>query len=252
VSEDIFTSDQSGQGGEVDNPLEALVGEGKKYRTVEDLAKSRVEADRFIEQLKMEKEATLKDLENYKARADQGATLKEIMEAIKGQTSNSGSDGESNNQNLNPEELRKLVGDVVNDYDSSKRRASNRTEANQKVVSMFDGDTAKAKAHIEVRAKELGMTTNDLGSLSETSPEAFARLVGITQPKQSSGGSPASIADKNTTALTDVPAGDRDQDFYRKLRKDNPKEFYSPKMQQELFRLGTEKGVEFVQGILSN
>ena len=44
----------------VADPLQELVGEGKKFKSIEDLAKSKVEADRFIDKLKSENDALRK------------------------------------------------------------------------------------------------------------------------------------------------------------------------------------------------
>ena len=61
------------------NPIEELVGEGKKYRSVEDLAKAYKNADQFIETLKTEKR-TLE--EQYHDAIAKNRSIEEIIEAL--------------------------------------------------------------------------------------------------------------------------------------------------------------------------
>src|SRR5687767_9591535 len=63
-----------------DNPLAILVGEGRKYKTVEELAKAYIHIDGFAETLKGE---------NTKLREDlaKSTTLDQVLERLKAQPS---------------------------------------------------------------------------------------------------------------------------------------------------------------------
>lgn len=62
-----------------ENPLGELVGDGKKYKSIDDLAKAYKNADQFIETLKREKQ----ELESkYSTLSTQSKTVEEILAAL--------------------------------------------------------------------------------------------------------------------------------------------------------------------------
>jgi len=60
MSDDVFSTQTGDQTSKTS--LEELVGEGKKFKTVEDLAKGKLEADSFIAQLEGELKGVKGDL----------------------------------------------------------------------------------------------------------------------------------------------------------------------------------------------
>jgi hypothetical protein len=71
----VETESKETPGDEVKNHLSELVGEGKKYKTEEDLAKAYLNADNFIETLKGEK----RELESEVGKAK---TIEDVLKAI--------------------------------------------------------------------------------------------------------------------------------------------------------------------------
>lgn len=254
---DLFDSKESPKEQNTDPAIsiDTLVGEGKKFKTVEDLARGKIEADKFIEQLKTEQEGLRSQLSELEKKATQGATLKEIMDAIKessGRDPNSeGKDG--NHPGLNQEELQKIVEKMLNERETTKTRGTNRDQANRMLLDKFDGSEDLARAHVASKAKELGLSVKELGALSETSPTAFATLVGIAQSKPTNPQESIKKGERgNTEAFIPNGTEEKNVEFYKKLKTSNSKLFWSPKTQQELFKLGEQHGPDFVRRILSN
>jgi hypothetical protein len=75
------------------NPLEALVGEGKKFKTAEDLARGKLEADNFVKQLQTEL-ATLREDLNGRIK------LEEFMDRLE-KTPTATANGNSQNTTSN-------------------------------------------------------------------------------------------------------------------------------------------------------
>lgn len=152
--------------------LDELVGPGKKFATVEDLAKGKLEADTFIDKLKDENRQFVEELETMTKKVEEGSTVSELLKEFREKSSQGG-----DNQNLTEEALREYITKFLEGREETQTRDSNRDKGNKLVLGLVNGDEEAAKKYITDRAKELRMSEASLVELSETSPEAFARLV---------------------------------------------------------------------------
>ena len=182
--------------------VEALVGEGKKYATLEDLAKSRLEADNFIDTLKSE------NADLRKANQEQ-TTIKDVMDAIKAQAKQDSSEGGQTNP-LDDENLQQRITDLLEERDGERTRSANRAEAKKLVLDKLDGDESAVSDYVKDKAAALGMTEDTLWSLSEESPSGFANLVGLGTQRPAASGSPSSLGRQNTDALPSGPVSEID------------------------------------------
>lgn len=232
----IFTGEQPvvqptvTTGGEL---LNTLVGEGKKYKTVEDLAKSRLEADAFIEQLKAEKEEIRKDLES---RLSLEQSLKEIKEA-RGATPPAKEEPAS--VPLDEQTIEQMIERTIEARNKKKTTAANIKEADRVIVDYMAGDRVKAEAFIKGKAEELGVGMEFLMSMAANSPKAFFSLVGVEPQKQTA---PASVSVKstvNTEAKDFANMGGikpESKAYFDKIRRENPSQYWKAETQKALFK----------------
>lgn len=137
----------------------------QKYASVEDALTGAAHAQEFIQILKAEKQAALEQLEaERKAREDAAnqlaSTKVEQPPAVSG---------------LGKED----VYSAMEEYEQSKVRKSNRKSVVDTLVNYCNGDEAKAAELIGNRLRDLGMTREQLASLSESSPNAVYNLFNI-------------------------------------------------------------------------
>lgn len=229
----------------MDDPLIELVGQGKKFATVQDLAKGKLESDAFIEQLKTEQAALRKELADKEEKAKEAATLKDLMDKLNAKKPDS--NGKDGTAQLTQEELLQLVLKTLNEQKQSEIVKTNKDKANEVLLAKFQGDAEKAKTYKESKAKELGLTLESLDKLSENSPVAFTQLLGlqgqVTQPR-----APSSVQSTNEGFFN--TGQDKNEAYYSDLRKKDSKKFWSPSVQQELFKYGKEHGHEALTKIL--
>lgn len=192
MSEENNGSDQN----QTEGLVAALVGEGKKYATIEDLAKSRVEADNFIDTLK-EENAVLRN------KSQESATAKDIMDAIKSSQKDS---QKPDATTLSDEDLQKKVIELLDQRNDEQTRESNRSQAKKLVSGKLDSSDDKAiDEFVKERAQSLGMSADDLWGLSEKTPEAFASLTGLTSNSRPNTGVPSNLpGQQNTSASRDA------------------------------------------------
>jgi len=220
------TPQDAGTEGATSDPLEALVGEGKKFKTPQDLAKSKLEADAFIEQLKSENAEMRSQLEEAMAKVDKGATVADILKQM-----NQASSKEGNQSQLTSEDIQKLIDSRVEERDVMKTRRANREKALNEVRNKFMGDEAKAKEFIQTEAQRLGLSPKDLGALSETSPQAFARLLGLQSTQRGFGGIPDTKGSLESGATAHGTV--RNKSYYDKLKADLGPKFFEPAIQTQ-------------------
>jgi hypothetical protein len=92
-------------------------------------------------------------------------------------------------QPMSDEDFQERVRDIISGVSEGATRTQNRELGNKLVLDKVGGDTEVARAYVAERATALGLSTDALGELSETSPSAFAKLMEIdanTVPKPAS------------------------------------------------------------------
>lgn len=183
--ENIFSSDQ---GAEVvvpnppttDIPLppevQEFVGEGKKYKSLQDALKSIPHAQTHIQRLEQE-------LAEAKTAAAKAIAMEELLEEInksKAQPAPQTTPASSGVQDI---DLDSVVEQAL-----ARKEAQKIAQANaQKVISAFQakfGDQSEAQ-FIKL-AEENGLPVSYLNTLAQTSPQAVLKLAGMVQdpPKQ--------------------------------------------------------------------
>lgn len=238
---DGMTSQQgNGGGGEGENLLASLVGEGRKYKTVEDLAKSKLEGDLFIDTLKTEnrayREALLSGNEDAIEAARAALTAKQQGDPATTQKSNQSPKQSS----LSKEDILS----VVEERDRTLAAKANVESFNAEVGKSFGDKSGEA-----VRAKlaELGMTHEALTKLVETSPKAALKMLGVEakgNQAQQVGKSDAGAV--NTAAFfANSDTNTENWKYFQKLRRELKSDYYRPEVQTRVMAARMKLGDAF-------
>lgn len=243
---DIFDDPQNSEGQPKDQSttgdlLGELVGEGKKFKTVEDLARSKVESDNFIEQLKREGAEMRQMLKDLESKVGKQQTIKEVLDAVKEAR------GSDDNQNVTTtEELLSLVDQRISARDSEKSKTLNYERAQSTLLAKFQNDAGKAREFVKSESQRLGMSPGELKALAQTSPEAFARILGLNQPK-GSGQGPALRSDVNTESMSTSGGSLRNSAYYAELKQKLGAKFWDASIQQQRFKDAKALGTKFYE-----
>lgn len=223
------------------NYVEELVGENKKFKTVDELARGKWEADQFIERLKQEQAALREELNSRKR-------LEEVADLLSQQKSQSNEgpppardDGDKNNT-LTPEQLEKMLEERLTKRERQQVRDRNINEVKQKLTETMGQNYA---AKLEQEARNLGVTREYLTNLAADSPQAFYRLMGLDTPRSQGTSVSPPPSSVNPAAFTPNTTGERTQAFYDKMKQNDPKTYWSPKTQNEMHRDAQRLGVRF-------
>lgn len=203
--------------------LEVLVGEGKKYRDQEALAKAYIEADDFIETLKAENQNLRKSVEGAK-------TIESVLERLDAQAAPKG----DTPKGISAPELAKIVRETVTGLESEKTRKENLLKADAGMKALY-GDKAQ-----EVFDREANnpATKVALMALAEADPDKFVALFDKRAATQS--GTVASSGGHNVAAMQGSSAPNTNdtstEAYYSNIRRTNPKLYYTAEFQLKMHK----------------
>ena len=144
-------------------PQLSLVGEGKKYKSVEDLDKAYLNAENHIQKIEREN-AELRE----KIAASKG--VEEVLAAL-GQSGDRERDAETQQPVIDPQAIQSLVEKTIEQRESLGRQRQNAIEVVTKLQEVY-GD--KAEEVFNAKQTELG---TDLNALAMSSPKAALALL---------------------------------------------------------------------------
>jgi hypothetical protein len=223
--------------------LEQLVGEGKKYKSVEDLAKAYANADSHITELKTDLQSTREFIaEELKKLAEQRSnpTPPAQTEETGGKTP-----APVAPPNGEVEDLDTRIAKALEERDTNKRLQGNANLVQDVLVERL-GSVEKATEAVIAKARELGVDGTYMKQTAANSPRAFFSLMGINpDEKPASSSTPAPRSDVNPTMVNSGAPKPRTYKFHEEVRKSNPKLYNTVAYQSQLMKDALELGQDF-------
>lgn len=204
--------------------LDSLVGEGKKFTSVEALAQGKTEADNFIIKLQ-EEQAELR------VELDKRLSAQEALAEIQKKT-------ETSNENTSQQseaDVSDLVRKTVLELSAEEQAKKNVFEADAVLAEKYGdkrGDVVKQKA------LELGVEVSFLEEAAAKSPSAFLGMIGESVPAKLPQAN-VSQGSVNTDALAQINTGVKEDtyQFFNELRRRDPKAYFKPETQNKMLKL---------------
>lgn len=218
---------------------------GENWKDPEVLAKGKIEADGYIQTLEGQLTQMREDL---KKKEYQDEVLEQLQKKATESTAvnngvpnnnNSNADGENTTRNLSEEDLKSLVEQTLNQREADAVTKTNLQRVDEELDKTFG---TNAEEVVKKKAEELGMSMDRLSEIASESPNAFFTLIGEPKPTFN----PMVNGSVRTEGVNMQVSTDRNWQYYQKLRRENPNQYYEPKMQQQLLqdrmRLGDNFG----------
>jgi hypothetical protein len=226
--------------------VDALVGEGKKFSTLEEMAKGKFESDLYVTHLQGEMKGLRTVIDEQESVADlvdkamqpQTPAPAEAPQAPAPAPSPEGSALAP----LTPQDIQDLVTQQVNSRLSDQQKQTNVALCSAEAEKRYGTDFGIALAE---NARKLGVSQDFLGKVAEDQPAAFLKLMveptdGSTPPAQ------AAIGDPTPTGSLQIDAGAqsgvKNFAFYEKMRRADPKAYKSVAMQNEIYEASKAEG----------
>lgn len=246
---DIFTpvAPTTQQPNETQQPQDfysELVGEGKKFKDNEALARSKYEADQHIDRLQKEMKGLREDLnarltlESLVDKLEQKQQTQLPSGNLDNTNVRSPSGNETEQSQINPQLIDSLVDKKLSDFEKARRRSENASLVQKELRDRF-GDNYVV--HLENEAQKMGVGKEFLNNLAAEEPRAFLQLFPGRQQNVDLGPSPRSSV-QSTFRPTN---NNRTEKYYEQLRIDNPKTYWDPKTQMQLHNDALQQGESF-------
>ena len=216
---------------------------GDNWKDPEVLAKGKLEADGYIKNLEDQLTQMREDLkkQEYKSEVLEQLQSKaaENTAASNGVPNNSNTETQNTSGTFSEEDLKSLVEKTLNQRELQAKVQTNLQYVDKELEGSFG---TEAKAQIEKKATELGMSVDRLRDIAAESPNAFFALIGENKRPTD----PMISGSVRTEGVSMQPSTERNFDYYQKLRRENRNLYYSAKTQQQMFedkaRLGDKFG----------
>lgn len=214
------------------NPLEALVGEGKKYATVEDLAKGALHAQQHIATLEEEAAANKQELATRAAVEE--LLKKNVPPAMVTPPADPAQTPATPTVSTPAAEVpAQELSDLIREVMAKDQAANNQASNLERSVSGLDqvtGSREETRKALVAKAQELGVSVDFLKNIAETSPAAFFTTMNVVPSSQPNTNVAPSQGDVNPLTLQSQADSRRTsqvgtKEYYDNLRKTDPKAF---------------------------
>jgi len=239
------------------NPSESLVGEGKPFKDIDALAKGKIEADTFIEQLKAENASMLAKLTDAEQENLKGSTVAQVLEAVRQLSPQSkpndpppGDEGikPGNQPGLSEDDIASLVQRQLKQNETAKSQTANYDSVREAFVKKYN-DPDKARLEYKATADSLGIKESQLDDFARMNPALVKRAAGLEQanaPHQA----PSYLDNDHPGDHGQKPPGDEAKDnvWWETQRKAKGNAWYfQPKVQQAYWRDVNALGDSFLK-----
>lgn len=220
---------------EIQSHYDLLVGEGKKFKDNEALARGKIESDRFIEKVLREQHELRKEL-------DSRLSMEELVQKL-GKTAStpgtpSGLESPSiptpnvmpTKADVDPNEIASIVKNTMTqEYTKLQQEKNIKSVAAELKKAWGDNWVGRLR---EV-GNQLDLTEAQMDTLAKTAPKA---LLSSVLKETSKVDNTKFVAPKSSITSIPQPQDGNGWSWYEKLRKESPREYYSQRVQMQLHK----------------
>ena len=209
-----------------------LVGEGKKFATLADLAQGKLQSDIHIARIEQEN----KDLRDKVAAAK---SVEDVLAAIQAKAAHEETPLENNEEHvdtkvlpstgLTADQVAKIVAEQLKGSETAKQKETNRQKSNDLMKQMF-GDKAQEKFNAKATSPELRATLVQLAEVNPTDFISLFKEAGV-ESVIDGGGRNLNVLNVENTSNNLEPGT---QLYYGNMRKKDSKKYYSAAVQLEM------------------
>lgn len=233
------------------NYLADLVGPDKKFKTVEDLARGKAEADTTIELFKKRQDELRTDYLKLREEANAQAKLQDLIDRLENPQNTPNVTPpvtDIKQPTIDPAQMSSLVSQEILKHETNKKRTDNYNQVQAKLQEMLGNNYQQELAK---RMNTLGLTADEINETAKKSPTAFFNMMELNnKPQQTSFQSPMRSSQRNDNFFSQPQK--RTWSYYQEMKKADPKMYYNSKIANQMLDDMVELGDAFKDGDFSN
>jgi hypothetical protein len=233
------------------NYLTELVGEGKKFKSPEELAKGKAASDLYIKQMERRIDEMRQDYLKLREEHNAGPKLQELIDKLaQKQHASSENTLDANDVNntapvFDTKQIESLVSSKIQELETSKRQQENYRSVQEKLIERFGPNY---KTHLKQHIDELGITDEFANNLALTAPKVFMKTIGLDQPQKREGFQAPPRSEERRDNFSPTAGHKRTWSYYQQMKKENPTLYYDPKTLVQITKDAVELGDAFEDG----
>lgn len=205
-----------------------LIGEGKKYQNTEEALKALYHSQNHISTIEEENKEMREQIKSHES-------AKELLDEMKNSSTPTGE------TNIDPSAINQMISENLTQREQQQKLTDNMQFVDKQMKQLY-GD--KAENVLTSKATELGMSIDQMANVAANSPNAFLNWFEQVKPD----GSPNLSSNLNMDGTTPHGGGDVtpfSYKYFQNLRKENPSEYMSEKVQIQMHNKMQELGEGF-------
>ncbi len=224
------------------NYLAELVGDDKKFKTPEELAKGKYIADQYIEVLKKRQDEMRADYLKLREDNTAKASLEDLLKQMEQRLASNEQPNvkEEDKPTFDPKQIESLVSTKIQEHEVNRRQVDNFNMVRSKLQERYGKNY---KNVVEQQIEDLGITEAELNDMAHRQPKVLIRTLGLDkqpEPQQQFQTPPTGSQRRDT--FTPKGAEKRTWSYYQNLKKTNPELWFDRKtavqMQEDAIALG--------------
>ena len=216
---DNILDDQSGDNNK--SYFEELVGEGRRYRDQEALAKSRMDADAHIKQVEAENQELRTRSASFTEESTARARLEDLVDRLAKLQNNTNATTPAKVENEPRVDLTKIdeiisqrVKGELNSYEVNNRERANQEMVRSQLKEQF-GDNYPTV--VKERIKDLGLTEDRFNALAKEAPQFLLKTLGTEERRETFQAPP-----RSNSGYTPKGQPKRTWSYYQEMKKNDP------------------------------
>lgn len=253
MTEDLFIEDKTNDIDPNKNYLEELVGEGKKFKSPEDLARGKYESDNYIKILQQRFDELREDHERVRSESAAKARLEEIIDKFGNlqKDNRDNTDDATNPERLNhdsassskpdfdPKQIEDLIASKFTERELQRKQQDNFNAVKEKLKEHYGDNYQNA---LQDQIDNLGLTKEFFNDLAKNHPNVLFRTLGLDQPTQRQ---PMVAPPRGSATFKPSSPKKRTYSYYQQMRKDNPKLYFDRDIAVQMHNDAQEQGEAF-------
>lgn len=227
-----------------------LVGEGKKFKTEQDLAKSKVRSDLYIQDILRQKDELSDAYADLKKQYDARASIEEVMDQIDSRYQSRELPKKADiqphqNPSIDYDKLSEQFENWSSQREQRKTEDQNLNESKRMLKEHLGENYLQV---VRDRIDEMQLSQDDVNFFARRNPKTLARVLGLEQQQQPQNlfQSPPQNQRRNDNFKPAVQK--RTWSYYQALKKENPRIMLDPKIAVQMHNDHIEQGSGFEDG----
>lgn len=227
------------------NYLEELVGEDKKFKSVEDLAKGKAQSDTYIKTLEERLDEMREDYLKLREEHMAGPKLQELLDKLDSERQLTREPPITQEVDkataLDPKAVESLVSSSIQKYEQTKKEQENYTLVKNKLIEHFG---SKYQESLKARSAQLGLSEDEVNAMARKNPKLFTKTFDLEMKQTENFQTPPRSERRSDTFAPRSPTK-RNWAYYQDMRRKDPVAWMDRKIAVQMEKDAQEQGDSF-------